>query len=167
MTAGSSDRELSDALMILGNALADVRTTVSRAAGLTTQQCQLLCEVEHGDRSHGELADRLRCDKTNITGLVGRLERRTLVERRSGAPDRRVSQVVITREGRELVAQFRSATAAVFAEVFADWPPSSKADLTRLCLAAISGFDGWLSGGPRDGASAAGPDSYGPETKTE
>lgn len=145
--------------MILGQAIADLRTTVSRAAGLTTQQCQLLCELQHDSRSHGELADRLRCDKTNVTGLVDRLERRRLVERRPGAPDRRVSQVVLTQTGRDLVTQFRSATATVVAEVFADWSPAAKADLNRLSLAAISEFDRWTERRPPPDARAVTDDA--------
>lgn len=49
-----------------------------------------------------ELATRLACDNSNVTGLVDRLETRGLVSRESSPDDRRVKRVVLTRAGREL-----------------------------------------------------------------
>jgi len=50
-----------------------------------------------------ELADRLRCDVSNVTGLVDRLEQRGLVERRPAPSDRRVKTlVVVTTAGAEV-----------------------------------------------------------------
>lgn len=47
----------------------------------------------------GDLAGVLHCDNSNITGIVDRLERRGLVERRAAEHDRRVKHLVITPEG--------------------------------------------------------------------
>ena len=49
-----------------------------------------------------DLAARLRCDPSNITGLIDRLEARGLVERRPHPADRRVKYLVLTSEGRAL-----------------------------------------------------------------
>ena len=49
-----------------------------------------------------ELALRLRCDPSNITGLIDRLELRGLVERRAHPADRRVKYLVLTSAGEEL-----------------------------------------------------------------
>jgi len=49
-----------------------------------------------------ELACRLRCDASNVTGIVDRLERRGLVERRASSSDRRIKSLVTTREGDEV-----------------------------------------------------------------
>lgn len=46
-----------------------------------------------------DLATRLRCDASNITGIVDRLEARGLVERRSAPGDRRVKALVVTDKG--------------------------------------------------------------------
>ncbi|GAC1314549.1 MAG: MarR family transcriptional regulator [Acidimicrobiales bacterium] len=46
-----------------------------------------------------ELAERLRCDASNVTGLVDRLEQRGLVERRAAPADRRVRTLVVTPAG--------------------------------------------------------------------
>jgi len=46
-----------------------------------------------------DLAGALRCDNSNVTGIVDRLEDRGLVERRPGSHDRRVKMLVVTQEG--------------------------------------------------------------------
>ena len=46
-----------------------------------------------------DLAVRLRCDASNITGIVDRLEARGLVERRAAPGDRRVKTLVLTGGG--------------------------------------------------------------------
>ncbi len=50
----------------------------------------------------GELAGRLHCDSSNVTGIVDRLETRGLVERRADERDRRVKLLVLTEEGQRL-----------------------------------------------------------------
>lgn len=47
----------------------------------------------------GELAQRLCCDASNVTGIVDRLEARGLVERRMAPDDRRVKHLVLTDSG--------------------------------------------------------------------
>jgi DNA-binding MarR family transcriptional regulator len=49
-----------------------------------------------------ELAGALRCDASNVTGIVDRLEDRGLVERRPAEHDRRVKHLLLTERGREL-----------------------------------------------------------------
>jgi DNA-binding MarR family transcriptional regulator len=49
-----------------------------------------------------ELAAALKCDNSNVTGVVDRLEAAGLVERRPAAHDRRVKTVVVTALGTRL-----------------------------------------------------------------
>ena len=49
-----------------------------------------------------EIATRMACDNSNVTGIVDRLEARGLVTRRPGEQDRRVKYVVPTPLGREV-----------------------------------------------------------------
>jgi DNA-binding MarR family transcriptional regulator len=49
-----------------------------------------------------ELASRLACDNSNVTGLIDRLEARGLVARQPSSEDRRVKHVVLTPAGRRL-----------------------------------------------------------------
>ena len=52
-----------------------------------------------------ELAHRLVCDNSNVTGLIDRLQARGLVMRQPSFYDRRVKNVVLTKAGRELRGQ--------------------------------------------------------------
>jgi len=46
-----------------------------------------------------DLAEKLACDNSNVTGIIDRLEDRGLVERRASPADRRVKMLVVTQEG--------------------------------------------------------------------
>src|SRR6476620_7312479 len=52
-----------------------------------------------GPKPMSELALARRCDNSNVTGIVDRLEDRGLVERRPGEDDRRVKMLLITERG--------------------------------------------------------------------
>jgi DNA-binding MarR family transcriptional regulator len=56
-----------------------------------------------------ELACRLRCDASNITGIVDRLEAKGLVERQPGVRDRRVKTLVFTAKGRAVRRRLEAA----------------------------------------------------------
>jgi DNA-binding MarR family transcriptional regulator len=53
-------------------------------------------------RPMGELAALMRCDNSNMTGIVDRLEERGLVERTAAERDRRVKLIALTEQGREI-----------------------------------------------------------------
>jgi DNA-binding MarR family transcriptional regulator len=61
----------------------------------------------------GELAQNLRCDNSNVTGIADRLEAAGLLERRPHAHDRRVKTLVLTRKGEELRAAYDARLAMV------------------------------------------------------
>src|SRR4051794_18305340 len=81
-----------------------------RAFGATTAELDLapaqamaLQELEsERPLSMNELAKRLRCHPSNITGLVDRLEARGLVERRPDPRDRRVKGLALTSAGAKM-----------------------------------------------------------------
>lgn len=64
----------------------------------------ILRDYEEG-LSQSELSDRQLVNRSNITGLVDRLERRGLVKRYRHPTDRRTYQVRLTDAGRALVAE--------------------------------------------------------------
>jgi DNA-binding MarR family transcriptional regulator len=51
------------------------------------------------------LAEQLRCDNSNVTGIADRLEAAGLVERRPAPHDRRVKGLVVTEKGRQVRAE--------------------------------------------------------------
>lgn len=72
---------------------------------LSPAQCHVLHLIEpERPIPMGQLAETLACDKSNVTGLVDRLESRGLVRRRPSAGDRRVKVLVLTPTGSRLRA---------------------------------------------------------------
>ncbi len=67
---------------------------------LSPAQCHVLHLMEPGEQvPMGQLADRLACDASNVTGLVDRLESRGLVRRRPSDEDRRIKVLQLTPAG--------------------------------------------------------------------
>jgi DNA-binding MarR family transcriptional regulator len=132
MTTTEVDGDLAAAVSWLHWEVHTVQSELARQLALTTQQIQLLCSLTHGMPSFGELAGMLGCDKTNVTGLVARLEQRGLVTRVPDKADRRVSRVTLTREGEALGAEFRSAFAEAVALRCESVPAVDRDRLARL-----------------------------------
>jgi DNA-binding MarR family transcriptional regulator len=55
-----------------------------------------------GPVSRRDLAERLRCDPSNVTFLVDRLEQRRLITRAPTGADRRVKELALTPSGAEV-----------------------------------------------------------------
>lgn len=97
-----SDEELVEMLFAV---LTPIKRHFAETAGeleLSPQQALALRDLDH-PRSMRELADRLVCDASNVTGIVDRLEARGLVERQVRPEDRRVKQLLLTDVGRDVV----------------------------------------------------------------
>ncbi|CAM5533608.1 MarR-family transcriptional regulator OS=Streptomyces glaucescens OX=1907 GN=SGLAU_11030 PE=4 SV=1 [Streptomyces glaucescens] len=79
------------------------------AAGhaLTGAQAKLLTLLSLGPLPMRKLARKLRCEPSNVTGIVDRLESRGLVERRPDPADRRVKVAAATDEGRRVARGLR------------------------------------------------------------
>jgi DNA-binding MarR family transcriptional regulator len=85
---------------------------------LSAQQAKALRYLAHaGPVPMHDLAGTMQCDKSNVTGLVDRLERRGLVERRAEPGDRRVKSLVATPRGGDVALalwrQVRSSAATL------------------------------------------------------
>jgi DNA-binding MarR family transcriptional regulator len=73
---------------------------------LSPVQCHVLHLIEPGHAMPmSRLARTLSCDASNVTGLVDRLERDGLVERRPSPDDRRVKVLALTPAGSRLRAE--------------------------------------------------------------
>lgn len=73
---------------------------------LAPAQARALHELElERPISMRELAERLKSDPSNVTGLVDRLEARGLVERRAHPSDRRIKGLALTAAGAKLRAR--------------------------------------------------------------
>jgi MarR family transcriptional regulator, organic hydroperoxide resistance regulator len=73
------------------------------AFGVTPVQYAVLKALWDDDGQSGQsIGHRLKLDGATITGIVDRLEREGLLERRSDRDDRRVHRIFLTRSGRSL-----------------------------------------------------------------
>jgi DNA-binding MarR family transcriptional regulator len=96
---------------------------------LSIIQTRLLGVLRDREPTMNQLGRLLGLDKSSISGLVDRAQRRGLVTRTVSASDRRAFQVSITDAGRQLVEQL----AAQFAErIELSVAPLSDADRQRL-----------------------------------
>jgi DNA-binding MarR family transcriptional regulator len=103
----------------------------AEAQGLSGAQACTLTPLLSGRWTMRELADELRCDASNVTQIVGRLEARGLVTREPDSDDKRVRRVAITPEGRKL----RAAVERSFrfpSEALAQLEPSEREQLEAL-----------------------------------
>ncbi|MGK5636708.1 MarR family winged helix-turn-helix transcriptional regulator [Streptomyces sp. URMC 126] len=141
MRPGTEDHDLARTLAVLHRQVALRYGAVAREAGLTLQQAETLCRLERSTPSFGELARLLGCDKTNVTGLIDRLERRGLVRRDPDPADRRVSRAALTDEGRATVRRLSERFADVVAEHCATLPASDRRSLARLGAAAARALE--------------------------
>ena len=74
---------------------------------LTGAQARLLSLLSLEPLPMRKLAQKLKCEPSNVTGIVDRLESRGLVERRPDPADRRVKLAAATDEGREIAEGLR------------------------------------------------------------
>lgn len=74
---------------------------------LTGAQARLLSLLSLEPLPMRKLAQKLRCEPSNVTGIVDRLESRGLVERRPDPADRRVKLAAATQEGRQVARSLR------------------------------------------------------------
>jgi DNA-binding MarR family transcriptional regulator len=84
-----------------------------------------------------EIADRLVCDASNVTGIADRLESRGLIERRPGSGDRRVKMLALTAAGAEARERVIEAMTEPPAEIAALSPADQRAlrDVLRRAVA--------------------------------
>ncbi|WNZ11828.1 MarR family transcriptional regulator [Streptomyces sp. 11x1] len=75
---------------------------------LTGAQARLLGLLSLEPLPMRRLAQKLRCEPSNVTGIVDRLETRGLVERRPDPNDRRVKLAAATAEGRRVAGSLRN-----------------------------------------------------------
>jgi len=75
--------------------------------GLTGPQARLLVQLADPVTMR-QLAGRLDCDPSNVTGLVDRLAARGLVARRENVADRRVKHLTLTPAGRQLRSELEA-----------------------------------------------------------
>jgi MarR family transcriptional regulator, lower aerobic nicotinate degradation pathway regulator len=112
---------------------------VAAAHGLSIIQLRLLGVLR--DRTPGmrELARHLGLDKSSMTGLVDRAERRSLVRRTPAPHDGRVSQVSMTAHGHELVRECEAEVGRRIHALTSVLTDTQRAQLSRMATILVGG----------------------------
>jgi DNA-binding MarR family transcriptional regulator len=118
-----------DALVQLSFTVADLLGHVAARHDLSTSQVRLLGILRDREPAMSDLTEHLRLEKSSVSGLVDRAERRGLVTRTSGHSDGRAVHVLLTASGAELATRF---AADVYAELGTLLAPLSASDRGRL-----------------------------------
>ncbi|HVO52855.1 MAG TPA: MarR family transcriptional regulator [Solirubrobacterales bacterium] len=74
---------------------------VARDLGLSPASLSAVVRLAE-PRTMGEIAEQLRCDPSNVTGIADALEARGLARRRPSEADRRVKALELTAKGEKL-----------------------------------------------------------------
>jgi DNA-binding MarR family transcriptional regulator len=99
--------ETASLVFALARQMAAHNHAIAAEFGLTGPQARLLLQL--GDPvPMGQLAERLDCDPSNITGMVDRLHARGLLERQADEADRRVKHLALTSAGRQLRSELEA-----------------------------------------------------------
>ncbi|WP_406460135.1 MarR family transcriptional regulator [Streptomyces sp. NBC_01622] len=119
---------------LIGDVVARFYEDYEEAAGdhsLTGAQARLLSLLSLEPLPMRKLAQKLKCEPSNVTGIVDRLETRGLVERRPDPADRRVKLAAATDEGRRVARSLRESLR------FAREPLAGLSDDERLALRGL------------------------------
>ncbi len=109
----------------------------SRKAGLTAQQAQLLCTAARRKAGLGEIAEVLRCDRSNVSRLLDRVTRRGLARRAADTRDGRVSVLELSPDGQDIVHSFEADLAARLSHLIAGWPARKRQAAANILAALI------------------------------
>lgn len=116
-----------------------------RPHGLTAAQFNVLgvLVVEGGGVRQQRLSELLVVDRSNITGLVDRLEKAGWVERQADPEDRRAHRVVVTETGRTLWETVRPRYEEVVAQVTAGMGEKRMGEMVARLRHLQAGAGGW------------------------
>ncbi|MFI6078512.1 MarR family winged helix-turn-helix transcriptional regulator [Actinoplanes sp. NPDC051343] len=118
-----------------------IHGTLSEVAGehdLSVVQTRLLGVLRDREPTMQELGRFLGLDKSSISGLVDRAERRGLVRRIPSVEDRRAVRVSLTEDGRTLGGQVALAFEARIDAYVVGLPTAEREELTRLATRVVA-----------------------------
>jgi DNA-binding MarR family transcriptional regulator len=137
----SRDADLLDQLVQNAFTVAAVLTRIAADHDVSLTQLRVLGILHDRRPRMAALADHLGLDKSTMSGLVARAEKRGLVERQPDPTDSRASIVSMTPAGIELADRVRAEVHAELAPLVDPLAPAERATLRGL-LATVGGERG-------------------------
>jgi DNA-binding MarR family transcriptional regulator len=138
VTTTARDSDLASALVQTMHRLQDLHAETSRPLGLTPQQAHLLCVLITGPLGMTELSRILSIERSSLTSMVDRLERRDLVARVANPADRRACRIELTPAGKDLAHRCHDAVVDRIRELTADLPAVTRATLTTTLQSILA-----------------------------
>ncbi|HMJ05308.1 MAG TPA: MarR family transcriptional regulator [Chthoniobacterales bacterium] len=94
-----------------------------------------------GPMNQGELARRLRLEKSTVSRLVRQLEKRRWIRRAGHAQDGRVVLLQLTAEGRRAAERLGSARSAKFDQLLAGIPKTKRAQILAALTTLVAAME--------------------------
>jgi DNA-binding MarR family transcriptional regulator len=138
VTSLNKDLGLVDALAQLSFLVHNTLAEIAGQHDLSIIQTRLLGVLRDREPTMNALGRHLGLDKSSISGLVDRAQRRGLVIRTASAIDRRAFQVSITDAGRQLVEQVAASFAERIELFVAGLPDTDRQLLSRLAAQIVA-----------------------------
>ncbi len=122
-------------IVLTGEMIAKEGQRIFRPLKLTDSQFNVLIILKHQAEAEGitqtELGNRLLVNRSNVTGLVDRMEEAGWVKRTPVAGDRRINQVQLTKAGSALLEKAEKTYYARINEVM---NTLSEKDMKSICM---------------------------------
>ena len=134
-SAAAGTTPITDALVQVTFAVLDVLTRSAADLELSLTQLRLIGILRDRSPSMAALADFLALDRSSVSGLIDRAERRGLVSRRTADHDARVTLVELTRHGLDTGARIAATVADQLEAVLATGSAADRAGIVHLTAA--------------------------------
>jgi len=109
------------------------------AHGLTATQVSVMKLLDAiGDLSLSSLSVRIGANNSTVTGVIDRMERDGLVQRRRSGEDRRVVYIELTSRGRKLASDAKVDPMQLFRALLEDLPSRDAAELERITTKLVA-----------------------------
>lgn len=135
----SPDLGIVDGLAQLSFLVQGVLGKVAAERGLSIVQLRLFGVLRDREPGMQEIARHLGLDKSSMTGLVDRAERRGLVRRAPAPHDKRAVRVSLTEQGQELAREAAADAGRRIQALTAHLTDGQRSQLSLLASALVSG----------------------------
>ena len=134
MTENSPDAltPVMDALVQVSFAVMELLSRSAAELDLSITQLRLIGILRDRSPSMAALADYLRLDRSSVSGLIDRAERRGLVARRTSEDDARVTLIDLAPAGREIGARLAIGVSDRLGLLLESVEPAERAGLVRM-----------------------------------
>jgi DNA-binding MarR family transcriptional regulator len=141
--AGPVDLGITDSLVQLSFLIQEVLGRAAARNDMSVTALRLLGVLRDREPGMQELARYLSLDKSSVTGLVDRAERRGLVMRTSDPHDGRAVRVASTAQGQQLAARVAAEVGGEVAGLVRVLPAADRSRLSELASAIVAHAAGY------------------------